>query len=442
MNQPGNNFGGAVSLTTAGSGNATLQDANGLTLGSVQVAGNLQVTANASGTNTADLNLGSGTIGGNLTAVSNGGNILQASIPASNRLDVDGNTSLGAGSGNIVLTQPNDFSGPVTVVSAGNVTLVNSGNLVLGGVSVTGSVSLTELSGGFTLNQNLIVPGSLSLSAAQTLTLTALADISAGTGVTLSGGAGIVTAADITTSGGAILFETPTILSGNVVLSTSGGNITFANTLNGQAPGGQDLEILAGSGTVLFDGAVGMGSQGTLGDILLGSAGTVDFDSDLDVDAPTVLGGVANVEIARAGDSIGGATVFNNSGTITLGQLGAVNFVQGVTAVLPSQTITLLGNVTTENGGISFGKVLIGPGADVSLLPRGGDLTLGSVSGTAGGLAGSISMFTEINRSVTILGDVKNNLQNGSFATSVLNWNAGKGEFQGDITVVADEILS
>ncbi len=81
------------------------------------------------------------------------------------------------------------------------------------------------------------------------------------TGNFLQNGSGTVRqASDITTAGGNIEYQGPLYLNANVTLDTSssGGNITFGNTINDDgAVSNRTLTISAGTGNVTFNGVVG-----------------------------------------------------------------------------------------------------------------------------------------------------------------------------------------
>ena len=117
MTNAANNFTGAVNLT---GGTTQITDANALTL-STLATGNLTVTS------TGPLNLGQGTTGA-LTATSNNGAITQAAVPSS--LVVAGPANLQAGTGSIILTNPNnDFQGTVTAAGTGGVSITDINSL-------------------------------------------------------------------------------------------------------------------------------------------------------------------------------------------------------------------------------------------------------------------------------------------------------------------------
>jgi hypothetical protein len=73
LTDPQNNFIGTLTLTDT-TGDASITDANELTLGATNVAGDLTIITNADGTSTGLLTLNSGqTIGGNLDINTTGG---------------------------------------------------------------------------------------------------------------------------------------------------------------------------------------------------------------------------------------------------------------------------------------------------------------------------------------------------------------------------------
>jgi hypothetical protein len=144
-----------------------------------------------------------------------------------------------------------------------------------------------------------------------------------------------------------------------------------------------------------------------------------------------------NVNIAQSPNSIGGETIFNNTGTVTLGSSGAVNFVGGVIATAPSQVI-LLGNVRAQGTGvINLGTAVQVSGTSVTVGGAStGDITLGSttldngvtltvgtgianaikigsVNGTAGGSASNLAINTTLDATV---GEIRTDI--GSFTAS------------------------
>jgi hypothetical protein len=403
LTQTGNDFQGVVNLT---GGTTQITDANGLTLGTLNT-GALTVIANASLPGTpGTLNLGTGTISGNLQANSNNGLITQ-----SGALSVAGTTTLTAGTGSITLNNSsNTFGDTVSVVSANNVDIQASGILQTGSINASGSI-------------------------------------------TIGGTQGVYLSGDVTSQGSSIVYTSAVQLNGSVVMTSNGGTITFKSTLNGN----QNLSMSAGSGAILFEGSVG--GITPLAVVTIGSASRVTamqafnanslilqngavtssalFSGLLNLQSLSIGTGNYNVNIAQSPNSIGGETIFNNTGTVTLGSSGAVNFVGGVVATAPFQVI-LLGNVRAQGtgvinlgtavqvsgtsvtvGGASTGDITLGSTTldnGVTLTVGTGianAITIGSVNGTAGGSASNLAINTTADATV---GDIGTDI--GSFTTS------------------------
>ena len=403
LTQNGNDFQGLVNLT---GGTTQITDANGLTLGTLNT-GALTVIANASLPGTpGTLNLGTGTISGNLQANSNNGPITQAGA-----LSVAGTTTLTAGTGSITLNNSsNTFGDTVSVVSANNVDIQASGILQTGSINASGSV-------------------------------------------TIGGTQGVYLSGDVTSQGSSIVYTSAVQLNGPVVMTSNGGAITFEGTLNGN----QNLSMSAGSGAILFEESVG--GITPLAVVTIGSASTVTamqafnanslilqngavtssalFSGLLNLQSFSIGTGNYNVNIAQSPNSIGGETTFNNTGTVTLGSSGAVNFVGGVVATAPSQVI-LLGNVRAQGtgvinlgtavqvsgtsvtvggastGGITLGSTTLDNGVTLTLgTGIANAITIGSVNGTAGGSASNLAINTTADATA---GDIGTDI--GSFTTS------------------------
>ena len=151
----------------------------------------------------------------------------------------DGETiGLGIGTGHIQLT--NAVLGQI-----------HSGALVIGG-SKTGTITSDTASTG-------PQQGPVTLNAGSS---------NAGTDVVFSGGASTFQALDVTANdqiqigttvnsqGGDIVFHTRTFLTSPSAVASSGGNVTFSNTVDSQATP-EGLTITAGAGNVTLTGAVG-----------------------------------------------------------------------------------------------------------------------------------------------------------------------------------------
>jgi hypothetical protein len=156
LTNAGNDFTGAVSLTTTGANAASITDKNALTLGTTSVGGDL--TAISTGT----LNLGAGAVGGALAATSNGSAITQAGA-----LTVTGASSINAGANAITLTNAgNDFIGAVSLTTTGvnAASLTDKNALILGTSDVGGDLAAT-VGAGITQTGRIIVGGVTTLTA-------------------------------------------------------------------------------------------------------------------------------------------------------------------------------------------------------------------------------------------------------------------------------------
>ncbi len=185
LDDPGNHFGGAISLSNSGAGNtALLADSGALTLGTLTLGGGLTATSHGA------LNLGTGSVGGNLMASSNNGLITETA----GGLQVGGTSSINAGASPITLTDAaNHFTGAVSLsnTGAGNaVQVTDPGNLTLGVLNVGGNLTATStgalnlgtgsVGGSLTAASNgaITESGSLKVAGATTLAAAANGDIS------------------------------------------------------------------------------------------------------------------------------------------------------------------------------------------------------------------------------------------------------------------------
>ncbi|MDP7019866.1 MAG: hypothetical protein QGG36_28975 [Pirellulaceae bacterium] len=208
-----------------------------------------------------------------------------------------------------------------------------------------------------------------------------------------SGAGATSTAGDIVTAGGDVHFEQAVSLTGDLLWSTSGGNLQLDADLNG----GAQLTVAAGAGDVRFDGSIG--STSAIAGLAVSSADQVDFAGPVDT-----LGGGLDVTgvIVNSSSTLsstnGGELRLANSGLATL--TGDVS-VDGAFRQIGSGPVELTGDITTTNDAITVngalqlnGNTLLDTGAgggDVQLqsdvdgsvlltiTAGGGDLTTGSI---------------------------------------------------------------
>jgi hypothetical protein len=340
LDEGSNDFTGAVKMTNVN--DATLADTNAIKLGASTISGNLDVTAGGAITDTGKL-----VVDGTATFTTNA-------------------------SSNITLDQANNnFKSAVNVVSAKNVTLVDTNKIELGDISISGKLDVTA---GGTITGN----GTLDIGNTTTLD-------SNGNNIKLEG-----TTNDFQ---GSI-----SIVNGNnVTLVASDAVDMAASTVNG------DLKITAG-GAITDSGALTI-------------AGTTTLDA---TGTGGELGVAKNIRLDDGGNSFGGAIDIVNGNNVTLvNGVGAIKLntsnVVGnldVTAngnITDIGTITVAGTTTLDATGnnINFndinndftGAVKITSGNDVTLVDQN-DLKIGAstVSGdlklTANGLISDVGAIT------------------------------------------------
>ena len=344
------------------------------------------------------------------------GNITFAST-----LDGLQNLTLIAGTGSIFLNGAVGSFAPlnaITINSATDVTaqaitasslrqLAGTGLTTFRGAQVYSAVAgLNVSTTSITLNNTVDtlaagVSGIVTLTASNTLIITDAGDITSDGNVNLTGSGATFTAGNVTTTADPVKYFSNTILTGDVVIVTDGGNINFAGTLNGDSSAGlsPNLSMTAGTGDITFSENVGTGfslgtvtvtsarttnmvKQFTAATLALVAPGTTTVSGNLTLStALTVAAGVYNVSIFGLTNSVAGATVFNNTGTLAIGNLGAVNttsqFTGGITATAPS-SVGLNGTITTQGAtDMNFGAAAVVLQSPTILNSNGGSITLG-----------------------------------------------------------------
>lgn len=261
-------FAAAGSLTTNG-GNVSITGSGLKTLGSINTTG-------ASGP-------------GNLT-VGSGGEIIQL---GSTTLAIKGGMTLAAGAANVTLNNAgNDFTGPVSVTSAGNVSLRDANALVLGASTVSGS--LTAVAGGALTQSGAITT--------PTLVAKTLADAGAAITLTnLGNDAGSIklqarNAADTANAAGTLQYADSNGF--DVAAIATAGNVTLA-------AGGDVIQsgAIAASGLALTgaSGAYVLGHADNTVNTLAASTSSIDYKQSGALAVGTVEGvaGVTTTGVAR-----------------------------------------------------------------------------------------------------------------------------------------------
>jgi hypothetical protein len=306
---------------------------------------------------------------------------------------------------------------------------------------------------------------------------------SAGTGVINLGATGVTVTASATlggTSTGAITVGSATIQD-DATLTVGAGSARLVNlgSVSGVAGGLASHLTINTAGTVTVGDAVGT----DIGTVTVTNSGGTTFQNTVNANAVSLVGTVAgqtvsflgnltlsggmtaaagsyNVSLTGSSNSIAGASVFDNTATLTLGNdaTDSTAFTGGVTATAPSSKsiagtisaagtgvinlgttgVTVTANATlggTSTGAITLGNATIQNG--VTLTVGAGAATpvdLGSVSGVAGGLASHLTINTA--GTVTVGGAV------GTDIGTVTVTNSGGTTFQSTVNAATVTLTS
>ncbi len=393
-------FGAAVDGATAGeqsiviSGNASFTGNVGATtaLGALNVTGTTNFMGASITTDSVGGATGTQTYGGTVTL--NSGDDSTATFTAT------------GGSVNFNGGLSGTAAGEQSVVVNGDASITGSTTVALGGLTVTGNTTLgngnidTTNAGGGTGAQNY---GSVTLSGAPGSTTTLNAD---GGNITLGNveaqadnGQNFVVNA---TNGGQTLFN-GTVGATNALASllvTGGASINTTSFRTTNAGGG--------TGNQTFNGAItfGTGNDSTI--TFDATGGTVTFAGALEGQAAgeqaivitgnASFGGAIGATTALASISVGGTTTINGSSVVTTNAgggsgnqtyTGAVTFTSGM-----GSTFTF----NTTGGSVNFGSTLDGSGAGFESVIVTGNTTFGGIVGGINALAAlSVSGTANIN---------------------------------------------
>ncbi len=346
LNNGGNNFTGAVTLTNSGANNVTLSNgAHALTIGSgTNVGSDLTLTSGA-------LSFGTTTVGGNLSATTTG------AITQTGALTVAGTSAFGTGAFAITLNNAgNNFSGAVTLNNTGaNAVILNNGAnaLTIGnGTSVGGNLTLTS--------------GALSF------------------GTTTVGGALIATANGAITQTGAL-----TVTGATTLAAGAGNNITLLNL--GNAFTGA-VGITSANNVILINSkATALGLSTVSGTLAVTSNGAITQTAALTVTGTSSFSaGASAITLNNAGNNFTGAVTLTNSGANNVTLNNGANLLTLGTVSVGSGTLTLTSVGITEGAAGTItqaagaGAVTIAAGAGVINLGNANNFT-GAVTLTNSG---------------------------------------------------------
>ena len=335
-----------------------------------------------------------------------------------------------------------------------NITVTNSGGLTFQNTVTAGNVSIASTTAGATvaIQGNLNLTGDLtgSGSSAYTLALAGAVNTIGGAGsFTATGGTLAINdqATDSTGfAGGLVNTEGTTNLIGSVsTVGTTSLNLS-AVTLVGNARvvtanGPLTLGTIAGGSNSLgltSNGSAGIirvtGAAGNLGIITVSAGNGVNAAFESSLSANSLVTAAANFNMDLLGTAtIGGATVFNNTGITTLNG-GTLTFQGGVTAT--AGPLNLGGTIATLNAGATFGDstllgvTIINTGTGTGSINFPGQLdgaqTLSLVAGAGpvnfGGIVGGVSRLGAVT-----IASAKDVSLAGAFSAASLTQSAGTG---------------
>ncbi|MBI1244774.1 MAG: filamentous hemagglutinin N-terminal domain-containing protein [Alphaproteobacteria bacterium] len=311
---------GGLSVTGTSGGGATSGGIDLATGGSLVSTGNVTLDGSGS-TNTGIFEIG----GGPITA---GGTV---SLTSDNGISLDGS----------VVTAP----GGLTIASTfGNVSLGNSSNTISGNIVATASAGdLTLVNNGTTSIGAINVSNNFGLTSAGTISQIA--------GITVGG------TATFTAISGDITMNSGNVVTGDIVLSTSGGNAAWNQT-----------------------GAASFGSSSVSGTLAVTASGDISQTGPFTVGSSASFdAGAHQIMLADPSNSFGGSVALFNSGTNAVA-LSAAGTLDLAASNVGSATTTIY-----SAGAITQSGILTAAGnIDVS---SGGNITMGSVTNSVSGSA-------------------------------------------------------
>jgi filamentous hemagglutinin family protein len=390
-----NDFAGAVTVTTSGTGNgANINNgANELTVGTGagSVSGNLTTSAAATV-------LSASTVGGTL-GVTATGPVSETGVVA-----VSGTSSVSAGANSINLgSSANDFGGPVTVNNTGanDVALVNNAPLTVI-ASVGQDLSATALNGAA-----LTVSGGVGGSASLTGGATTL-------GLTSFGALGVTASGPVSQTGVVTVTGTSSVSAGanSINLGSSandfGGPVTVTTTGTGNGAninnGANELTVGTGagslSGNLTTSAAATVLSASTVGGTLgVTATGPVSETGVVTVTGTSsVSAGANSINLGSSANDFGGPVTVNNTGAAD------VTLNNGNNALTVGSGSAVGGDATLSAGATTLGTTALGTilvGRTLAVAANGavgqtGALTVGQTTSVSAG-ANSINLGNSAN---------------------------------------------
>ncbi len=374
----GVNFNFAVQGVSASSENLTIQ-----TSGAISFSGNVGTTT---------LPLGAITIGSQQAASVSIGNVIAKSLTAF----VQGPFN---GSGTINL----NYVDGLKISTFSSIGTVNLGNAATSSPAVItsnlGSVTINN-SAALNINEDLILSGSFA---------------QAGLGSTTIGVIGAVGDLTVSTNSFPISFAAPVSLNQSVVMSSNslgilglGNNITFSSTLDGLF----DVQLTAGAGNILFNGAIG--SITPVGPILINNANKVTSNSTINANSFTVTQATNAVTFmaAQTYSQFAGLSIVTSTSNGNVVLNGSVTGTNNAQININNSGLLVIGsgaNLVTDQGTITLG----GSGAGSILLSSNLTSGIGAIT---------VSNPLELQNNIVVTSNTTNNV---SFLSTINSNNSG-----------------
>lgn len=381
LDDAGNDFKGAVTLTNSGGADVSISDANSLLFDSVQAgSGRLKITAGGTISETGSIRQtgGGATISGGSINLTSGGNQFNGVLSLNGGtidLTNSGGVTLGASNigstltinagGDITQTDALSVSGSATFNSSANganIQLGELGNSFAGSVTLGGNLGNVALRNISSAPSTLLMPGSVHDLK---LTYDNSGIILPTTIVT--GNLEAKAGGDITQVGAITLSGTARFDAGShaIKLDTEGNNFGGAVTLNNS--GAHDVALSTSKDLVLAESKLGSGA------LAIVAKGTISQTGALTQEAlagkTSFSTGAATINLNQAGNDFTGAVGLNNTGdfNVTLNdanelKLGASKLGDGTLTVT---THGALSQDTTAGNGIVQGSKAKGASFDV-----------------------------------------------------------------------------
>lgn len=374
----GVNFNSDVQGVSISSQNLTI-----LTSGAVAFSGNVGSTT---------LPLGAITIGSQQAASVSIGNVFAKSLSAS----VQGPFN---GSGTINL----NYVDGLTISTFSTIGSVSLGNAATSSPAVItsnlGSVIINN-SAALAINEDLILSGGFSQSGAGT------------TAIGVNGAIGDLT---ISTNSFPISFASSVTLNQSVVMSSNslgilglGNNIAFTSTLDGLF----DIQLTAGTGNILFNGAIG--SITPVGAILVNNTNKLTSNSTIIANSFTITqaNNAVTFIAAQTYSQFAGLSIVTNTSNGNVVLNGAVTGTNNAQIFINNSGLLVIGtgaNIVTDQGAISLGG-------------SGGGTILLSSNLTSGIGAITVSNPLELQSNIVVTSNTTNNV---TFLNTINSNNSG-----------------